>query len=607
MRKWQNNPLFRFASSLKLAVFSILTLASVLAVATVMESLYGMRGAHALVYGQLWFFGVLGMLATNVLCAALSRFPWKRHQIGFVVTHSGILILLAGSWVTMRFGVDGNLPVVQGQEDGEVILNDLQLYVSDPEAGKSQVFPLKDSATRKDGKLLEVVLPAGETLVVDSFFPRAKVARVTEASKLALGVPAVHVELFNDRFEIDEWLFASGPDAPTELNLGPAVLSLQKLWNADQVKRFNQGLMAAPVPKKSPKGFVFINFQGKQFKVDIEDGLRGWVPMASTGFSLHVDQYMPYAIVEKNKLINRSNEPVNPTVQVRVKNAKGEEEQHTLFANFPDFATLHRKSKANPQPEFGVTLRMVASQAEQGGPAGVRGKLFFAQSPDNSQLLYRIIGRENKLLSQGKITVGQEMATGWMDLKLRVKQWIPSAVSSEKPSYVEKMQGSENFPAALHVDRRMADGRSTGETFWLTEGGSSSVGVGDRMLEVGFSRNRLSLPFRIHLDKFEILNDPGTNKAASYQSNVKVSDPANPSAPSALISMNEPLQYGGYTFYQASYQMREGAAPLSVFSVNYDPGRWVKYAGSLTMVFGILIMFIMNPHYWDIILGRKRS
>jgi hypothetical protein len=606
MRKWQTNPLFRFLSSLKLAVISILTLAAVLAVATVFESLYGMRGAHALVYGQLWFYGVLGMLATNVLCAALSRYPWKRHQTGFVLTHLGILMLLFGSWITMRFGVDGNLPVVQGQSDSEVILNDLQLYVSDPEAGKSQIFPLQDSAVRKDGRLLEVALSANDKLVVDSFLPRAKVVKTVEPSAIGVGVPAVHIELFNDRFDIDEWLTAIGPDAPTELNLGPAVLSLQKLWNAEQVRKFQQGQVTAPEPKKISKGFVQIQFQGKQYRVDIEDGLRGWVPLSDTGFALHVDRYMPYAVVEKNKLINRSNEPVNPTVQVKIKNAQGAQEQHTLFANFPDFATLHRRSSAQAQPEFGVTLRMIASRPE-GPPGGVRGKMLFAQSPDDKKLYYRILGKQNKQIGAGEVVVGQEMATGWMDLKFRVTQWIPAATAVEKPLYVEKVQGSENFPASLHVDRRRADGTSTGEAFWLIEGGSSGVSVGDRMLEVGFARNRLSLPFRIQLEKFTMGTDPGTTKAATYESDVLVQDGANKDAPKAHISMNEPLQYGGYTFYQASYQLRDGQPPLSVFSVNFDPGRWVKYAGSLTMVFGILIMFIMNPHYWDIILGRKRS
>ena len=39
---------------------------------------------------------LLAFLGTNILCAALIRFPWKKRQTGFVITHAGLLILLAG-------------------------------------------------------------------------------------------------------------------------------------------------------------------------------------------------------------------------------------------------------------------------------------------------------------------------------------------------------------------------------------------------------------------------------------------------------------------------------------------------------------------------------
>src|SRR3954462_4015762 len=87
------NPLFKFFSSLKLAVFSLLSLSAVLGTATVLESNYGTRAVYLMVYGTWWFYGLLGLLATNVLCAALSRYPWKRRQTGFVVTHLGILTI----------------------------------------------------------------------------------------------------------------------------------------------------------------------------------------------------------------------------------------------------------------------------------------------------------------------------------------------------------------------------------------------------------------------------------------------------------------------------------------------------------------------------------
>ena len=110
------NPIFKFFASLKLAVFSILLLASVLATATVLESLFGMRAVHVMVYGTWWFLGVLLLLGTNVFCAALSVIRGRDGRLGSSSTHAGFLTLLFGALLTQRFGVDGNLPVMEGEE-----------------------------------------------------------------------------------------------------------------------------------------------------------------------------------------------------------------------------------------------------------------------------------------------------------------------------------------------------------------------------------------------------------------------------------------------------------------------------------------------------------
>ncbi len=600
--KWKSYPLFRFFSSLQLAVITILTLAIVLAVATVAESLYGMRGAHALVYGRLWFYALLVVLAVNVFCAALSRFPWKPHQTGFVVTHAGILVILFGSFLTLRFGVDGNLPVVEGQSDSEVVLNNYQLTLGDAEAGKSQSFPIIDSARSRKGRLLQVDLPTGEKLVVDEYFPRARVLGGVEPSSTGIGVPALQVELFNSRFDTSEWLLAKNIDVPNEVNLGPALLTFRKVWNARDLASFQSGKALVPPPALS-KGYVQVQIAGKTYRVDIRTALNAWVPVASTGYSVYIEKYFTYAVVENNRLVNRSAELVNPCVQLRLKNAEGQEERHTLFSRFPEFSKQHTAGQETVRP-FGVDLKMFAPAPNDTG--GFRGKLHFAQAENDQQLLYRIEGKGGKLLSQGKVELGKAVATGWMDLQFRVQKWLPAAIQKDLPVYVDQIVGAENFGSALHIKRELANGALSPEDWWLPEGASVGVSMGDRILDLRFEKDRLKLPFQIHLKKFTMQTDPGTTKAASYESDVIVKDPGNTKEPEAHISMNEPLKYGGYTFYQASYQMREGEPPLSVFSVNYDPGRWVKYAGSILMVLGIVVMFLMNPHYWSILVGGKR-
>jgi cytochrome c biogenesis protein ResB len=61
--------------------------------------------------------------------------------------------------------------------------------------------------------------------------------------------------------------------------------------------------------------------------------------------------------------------------------------------------------------------------------------------------------------------------------------------------------------------------------------------------------------------------------------------------------MNNPLKLNGFTFYQASFQEnKQGQATTSILSVNRDPGRWMKYLGSLFIVLGTVVMFYFKRY-----------
>lgn len=591
------NPIFRFFASLKLAVVVMLALSGTLAAATILESMYGMRGAHLLVYGTPWFAGILVLLGTNVLCAALSRYPWKKHQTGFVITHLGIITLLFGSFLTQRFGVDGNLPVLEGTQDQTVVLNDQVLTVLDATQKPLARIRFPESALRREGRLLDLDLGGGRHLVAEEYLPRAMFQRAFEKSPVAgVGLPALRLELFNTRFNVEEWLHPTHPDRPLEVSVGPAKISYVKLWRAEDEKSFFAPPRQAGVDKR---GRVAGTWRNEPFEISVSEAMKTWTPLGATGLKARVEQYLPYAVVENNELVNKSDEPKNPAVTLVVRDPKGVEEKHTLFAHFPEFATLHRRARKNPDaPEFGVQMRFLAGTGES-ADEGVRGKLYFAHTVDG-RLLYRITGKGGKSYGQGEAKIGEPVPTGWMDLQFKIHEWYPNAVEVERPTYIEEISGGDSNHASA-VKLRTPDGTST----WISEGAMRSISVAGTTVYVGLNKERLTLPFSLYLDKFTIGMNPGTQKAGSYESSVRVMDPGKPSGPPAVISMNEPLKYGGYTFYQASYQLEEGRAPVSVFSVNYDPGRMVKYLGSLLMVLGALVMFYFNPHYWGKIMGRQ--
>ena len=96
------------------------------------------------------------------------------------------------------------------------------------------------------------------------------------------------------------------------------------------------------------------------------------------------------------------------------------------------------------------------------------------------------------------------------------------------------------------------------------------------------------MDFTLKLKNFKVQYYPFSRKAKSYESEVKINEDQ-----SVLISMNQPLKWGAYTVYQSGFEENDNGEVLaSVFSVNKDPGRWIKYFGSGLIVLGILVLFI---------------
>ncbi len=96
---------YEFCASLQFAVVLIALLAVVLGLGTFVESGFGTEAVKFGVWNTWWFTLLNALLAVSIFCAAAIRFPWKRHQTGFVITHIGLLVLLAGCLMSQRGGL----------------------------------------------------------------------------------------------------------------------------------------------------------------------------------------------------------------------------------------------------------------------------------------------------------------------------------------------------------------------------------------------------------------------------------------------------------------------------------------------------------------------
>src|SRR5580658_7891622 len=136
---------FEFCASLKLAIVLILSLAFYLAAATFYESAYGTAAVQQVIYDSPGFILLMALLAINVMAAVVIRYPWKRKQTGFIITHAGIEILLLGCLISHRFSIDGEMSMPVGRETESMNSVDEDIDVDLPDAGGNvhrHVFPV---------------------------------------------------------------------------------------------------------------------------------------------------------------------------------------------------------------------------------------------------------------------------------------------------------------------------------------------------------------------------------------------------------------------------------------------------------------------------------
>jgi hypothetical protein len=471
--------------SLKLAVVVIATLAVTLAVATVMESMYDAKTAQYFIYRAFWFYGVLAALGLNILAVALSRFPWKRRHIPFLMAHAGILMILTGSWFTYVKGVDGALQISEGEVNSAVELDQFVLISKQGESIRTAPLPWMPLSVARDfrgkpfpdfGVQVERYISDAERvtkfLPSESGNPRAAPAVLVRI----LGAPMGGAPEF--------WLFAADPASATQ-RLGPA--------------RF---------------------------------------------------------------LIRRESQ-----------------------------ADLSLDAQSGPEARFDFVV--TKSGALRFETVSIRG-----EKKAGSVDLTKLAAKEDPVI----------LNPGWkMPIQVQVKAFLPWAVN--ETNYHERKvkpigMGTAQPEPAIQVS--------------LLENPLSKIwlGLGDRAnfknssgeeVTLGYFPKRLVLPYGLRLKRFEMTTNPGTMDPATYSSYVQVVDQFQKtqaeldSLPDHHITMNEPLDWKGYTFYQASYVPEVPRPVTTILSVNYDPGRGLKYWGSILLIAGSIALYLSK------VLQKKKS
>lgn len=346
-------------ASLKLAVFIIVAIAVLTAIGTFVEAKYDAFAAKKLVYDTPWMFGIMVLLAINLIAVMMDRWPWKRRHAAFVCAHIGIIILMLGQWVTSNFGLDGSLRIGIGESGRYVQVHqtDLTVYSSFDGDRYSKTLeqevdffmnpPTKEkpfSIMTMDGS---VDIVGYEKYVIPS-------RQVVPAEKGNFG-PGLRFQIESPMFNVIEWLVQRKPSTPAVQNFGPATIHL-----GNEIPKESRGvneIFLMPLASGKIKYAVFHKDQKKIFvQGEVAEGdvfEPGWM-----GSKVRVLRYLPLAKDDWDiKVVEKPSPLTTSAIRVKFKDTEQWVLQNDLVKFFTDKGA-YLVTWANRRIDLGFDLKL---------------------------------------------------------------------------------------------------------------------------------------------------------------------------------------------------------------------------------------------------------
>ncbi|MDG3002692.1 cytochrome c biogenesis protein ResB [Paludisphaera mucosa] len=602
---------YKFLASLKLAVISISSLAASLAFATWFESTYGTKAAQAFVYKSAGFSILLAFLAINIFCAASIRFPWKKRQTGFVVTHAGLLILILGSYVHFRSGDEGMVGMLEGETRSEMLRTDAPMFrlrEVDPhnqETTASFAMPFDESGpfpwgggqprirnifdlalNRLTGGRYPIVRDEADVLskpadpfklVVKRYLPASTPDTLHEADPsgqpmarllLQFKAPGMPESRLANADESDQWFKLDRRFYRTARSDGmPALVSFASVDRADYVDDFLK-----PPLDKSTTGVARFRYTGRDgkprvfdFVLDTPADKKVPLPDSDLTVSLQKLAHFPTGEAGLAKVVGEESIPI---AVFDVGKGEGSVVEHVAMGAMPMFPNVIPRPAVDggKPPEALAAVHLMIPPDLDPKTSGRFGQVDVLAGPDQ-KLYYRVFGRAKdgkpELRTSGPIAPGKWVdafggGAAAMSINFQVADYLPAGVEKRifRPLFLQGNQMDEAVPACL-VELTV-DGKT--EEVWIQRSESLEaptfrpVPVGSRPFEIAYDVDRKPLGFDLKLEDFEVGFEPGTEQATKFVSQVKVEDPAQGvKGREHTISMNEPMTHRGYTFYQMRY------------------------------------------------------
>ncbi|MEQ1876126.1 MAG: cytochrome c biogenesis protein ResB [Bdellovibrionia bacterium] len=579
IRRLQKNPIFKYASSIKLAIPLLLIVAATVAWGTIIESRYNADLARRMVYQSDWFTVLLALLWLNIFCATVSRIPFKLHHLGFVITHIGLLTLLAGGMITSTWGIDGVLRVQQGNSENSVSLPQLVVGVAPLGSRNFQYHDVAQVMSQKSAEQLGNLNETfGHLFKIERYFPFTEIKTGFQEGGGNNDI-ALSFILRSQFFNVSEFLHSK---LNPRMQMGPATLEL----TLDSEKTAPLKPVKATRSSEEPT-LQILDTKSAMVKASITlKELQSKKRILHEGAEISLVRSLKFATVGQKGLEEGEPGSPNPALELQIK--RGDKTiREVLFARFPDFS-MNKGPASDIKFVYKVASGDSVPDAQNSAetPPSGQGNVIRFRVPASDQNQVQVeLYKDGSSVKKQIVQPGGFVETPWMGMKVFVGSLMRGAQTVQDVKAIDPIP-MEALPLGA-IEIKSVDDESK---FWIPEGESRTLSRQGREYEVYFGRKVLRLPFSLQLVEFTKKDYPGTETAMSYESDVLLPGETVPQK----ISMNEPLVKDGFTLYQSSYELAPGQPPVSIFSVNRDPGRLIKYWGALILCVGIIIFTVMR-------------
>ncbi len=567
--------LIHMLGSLQLALTLFATIAIACAIATFTESNFNTKIAQTYIYKAPWFTLWLALLCLNLFAVTLTRWPWQKSHIGFVITHYGIITLLVGAMIGMQTGFEGNVTLHKNAPPvNRITTNRSIIQLASPADAALYLMRFDAEATPPSVRRPRTfqVPKTDLKIVADDFSPNLVRDQRFVASEGSAARPAVRLKLSSNMVgqSVDFPLSLSDDQSSETDFFGLARISLHPSLAQPASTAPHETRMVfahyAPITQseESPSNVIVrLSEDGSQVTILSTEGsgatyLRSEImnrPVAEANSLVLVESYWPDFVMKAGRPETKSDSPNNPAALVRI-------------------SKLSQPGDAKPSLEL---------------------------APAEGGITYQL-RRGEQVTASGKAKVGESFALGWADWKAEVVQSLPSAelITEIKPGPA-LARGEHGLPG-FRAHLVSGDGKR-GPDMWIESGQITALTEGSRVVRVGYGLEAKSIPFTLRLVDFEVPRDEGTDTPSNFLATIEFRNSATGDTKIGVAKMNHPASFPGtllanftginYKFSQAEWNPRN--LEETTLQVLYDPGWLLKWIGSLGICFGIAIMFYWKP------------